>query len=88
MAQKASDFFGSTTFIVFHVVWFTVWAILHFTIGFDPDWKILTLLVSLEAIFLTLFVLRAETIQSHQQHRDIKKDLKKSDQVLNKLGRK
>lgn len=85
LAQKASDFFGSAPFILFHIVWFSTWAVLHFTIHFDPDWKILTLLVSLEAIFLTLFVLRAETIQSRQQHKDIRQDLKKSDKVLEKL---
>lgn len=90
IAEKLSGWFGSTPFIMFHFVWFTAWILLHMLAGFDPDWAILTVVVSLEAIFLSLFILRAENIQSARTEREVKKDLKKSDEVIQliKKGKK
>jgi uncharacterized membrane protein len=64
MAEKLAEWFGSVPFIMFHLVWFTIWIVLHLTIKFDQDWQNLTVIVSLEAIFLALFILRAENVQS------------------------
>jgi uncharacterized membrane protein len=49
----------------FHVVWFSVWLLMNsghtFITPFDPfPFTLLTTIVSLEAIFLTLFVLASE----------------------------
>jgi uncharacterized membrane protein len=85
-AEKLSEWFGSAPFILFHVVWFAGWVGAHYLLKFDSDWNLLTLIVSLEAIFLALFILRAENVQSSRQEKFIKKDLKKSDKVLEKLG--
>ena len=53
---------SSTTSLVLHIVWFTIWIILNTgLIGlrpFDPfPFGLLTMVVSLEAIFLSVFVL-------------------------------
>lgn len=57
---------GSAPFIIFHVVWFGAWILLNLgaisTISpWDPfPYSFLTLVVSLEAIFLSLLVLMAQ----------------------------
>jgi uncharacterized membrane protein len=57
---------ASTPFLVFHVVWFAAWILVNtgaFGIRpFDPfPFGLLTLVVSLEAIFLSIFVLMAQS---------------------------
>lgn len=56
--QQASDtvasFFGSWVAVWLHVAWFIVW------LGFHLDINLLTLLVSLEAIFGFIFVLMTQ----------------------------
>lgn len=66
MADKVTTFAGSTPFIIIHALWFTGWILLNghifpgFT-AFDPfPFSFLTLVVSLEAIFLTLLVLMSQ----------------------------
>lgn len=81
-AEKLAEWFGSGPFIALHVIWFAGWIIGHFVWGFDPDWSALTLVVSLEAIFLSLFILRAEHSQSERFERKVDNDLKTSDQTL------
>lgn len=80
--QKAADwiaeFAGSIPFLLLHVVWFTVWMVINsvkmFGIPqFDPfPYGFLTLAVSLEAIFLSVFVLLS-------QNRQVAKDRVRSD---------
>ena len=66
IADKVTTFAGSTPFIILHVVWFGGWIILNGGIipkikPFDPfPFSFLTLMVSLEAIFLTLLVLMSQ----------------------------
>ena len=60
---------ASTPFLVFHVVWFAGWILFNtgaFGIRpFDPfPFGLLTLIVSLEAIFLSIFVLMAQSRES------------------------
>lgn len=69
IAEKLSEWFGSAPFILSHVVWFGGWIVAHFVAGLDPDWKMLTLIVSLEAIFLSLFILRAENVAERRNMR-------------------
>lgn len=51
-----------SAFIVVHVLWFGLWIALNATeaVSFDPTFNLLMLVVSLEAIVLTGFVLRAQ----------------------------
>jgi uncharacterized membrane protein len=63
LADRMTEGFGSSAFLVFNTIWFIVW------IGwnalsiprFDPfPFSMLTMVVSLEAIFLSIFVLIAQ----------------------------
>jgi uncharacterized membrane protein len=66
IADKVTTFAGSTPFIILHAVWFGGWILLNAGIipgiaPFDPfPFSFLTLVVSLEAIFLTLLVLMSQ----------------------------
>ena len=66
IADKVTSFAGSTPFIVLHIIWFGGWILLNERIipgmaPFDPfPFSFLTLVVSLEAIFLTLLVLMSQ----------------------------
>lgn len=97
-AEKVAKWAGSVPFIVFHVIWFTLWyPVMMGLLGweFEQATLILTLIVSLEAIFLSLFILRAENVQSErleqyikQAVRDTKKDLSLSKKTLRRLDKK
>lgn len=69
LADGLNEFASSTPFLVLHVVWFLVW--IPWNLGwlpyrpFDPfPFGLLTMVVSLEAIFLTIFVLMAQKRES------------------------
>lgn len=60
ISERVSDFASSPSFIALHVVWFAVWIIANRLTHrpIDPyPFTFLTFLTSLEAIFLTSFVL-------------------------------
>ena len=62
LADIITEFSGRMGFVYFHVVWFGIWIILNLGIfgnkPFDPfPFGLLTMVVSLEAIFLATFVL-------------------------------
>lgn len=79
IAEKLSLWFGSAPFILLHAVWWAVWFILG--LGTEP----LLVTVSLEAIVLALFILRAENVQSSRTEHSVKQDLSKSDEQLRLL---
>jgi uncharacterized membrane protein len=69
IADGLNDFAASTPFLLLHVAWFLVW--IPWNIGwfglapFDPyPFGLLTMIVSLEAIFLSIFVLMAQKRES------------------------
>ena len=65
LTQRISRHATGAAFIVIHVVWFVLWIAWNSQRGlpFDPSpFNLLNLAVSLEAIVLTAFVLRAQTI--------------------------
>ena len=65
IADAITDFTGSLAFVYIHVVWFGLWILLNVGLihvprvsEFDPfPFGLLTMIVSLEAIFLSTFVL-------------------------------
>ncbi len=62
ISDTVTDFSGSLSFIYLHVAWFLVWMLLNSGFlgnkAFDPfPFGLLTMIVSLEAIFLATFVL-------------------------------
>jgi uncharacterized membrane protein len=64
-ADAITDFTGSMVFVYVHIVWFAAWILLNVGLihiprisEFDPfPFSLLTMIVSLEAIFLSTFVL-------------------------------
>jgi len=66
VADKVTTFAGSTPFIILHIIWFGGWILINGGVipwinSFDPfPFSFLTLVVSLEAIFLTLLVLMSQ----------------------------
>jgi uncharacterized membrane protein len=69
LADALNDFASSTVFLLLHTAWFLVW--IPWNVGlfglrpFDPfPFGLLTMVVSLEAIFLTIFVLMAQKRES------------------------
>jgi uncharacterized membrane protein len=70
---------GSMAFVWIHVVWFSAWIILNvglWGLGFDPyPFSFLTMVVSLEAIFLSTFVLISQNRQALHADRRAKLDL-------------
>jgi uncharacterized membrane protein len=66
IAGAVNRFAGSPSFILFHVFWFGAWILVNLRVlpivaPFDPlPFSFLTLIVSLEAIFLSLLVLMAQ----------------------------
>jgi uncharacterized membrane protein len=58
IADTITTFAGSMAFVYLHVVWFAVWIVFGTLIGFDSyPFGLLTMIVSLEAIFLSTFVM-------------------------------
>jgi uncharacterized membrane protein len=63
-------------FVVTHLVWFGAWAGLNvLVVPFDKSFSLLTLLVSLEAIFLTGFVLMSQNRMTKQADKRAHLDL-------------
>ena len=68
-ADWLNDIASSTPFLVAHVLWFAVWILWNAGMfparPFDPfPFGLLTMIVSLEAIFLSIFVLMAQKRES------------------------
>ena len=83
LAAAMTAFSGSMAFVYIHAVWFGLWVLLNIGIlripyltQFDPyPFGLLTLVVSLEAIFLSTFVLIAQNNLSALSERRAELDL-------------
>lgn len=71
ISDDLTEICGSTPFLIFHIIIFTAWIILNVeivpgTIPFDPfPFGLLTMVVSLEAIFLAIFILVSQNRSSY-----------------------
>jgi uncharacterized membrane protein len=81
VSDSITRFAGSSVFILLHIIWFAAWIIvnegrvqgIH---PFDPyPFTFLTMVVSLEAIFLSIFVLISQNRMAHQADRRAHLDL-------------
>jgi uncharacterized membrane protein len=71
VADWISWFSGSMTFLALNVIWFVVWIAVNVwplgVVQFDPfPFGLLTMIVSLESIFLTCFVLISQNRQAEK----------------------
>jgi uncharacterized membrane protein len=62
IADGVTAFSGSMVFVYIHIAWFALWLILH------SDINLLTMIVSLEAIFLATFVLISQNRADIKRH--------------------
>ncbi len=75
LADAITGFSGRMLFVYLHVIWFAVWLLLNTGLvglrPFDPfPYGLLTMIVSLEAIFLSTFVLITQNRMGEQaEHR-------------------
>lgn len=80
IADAITQFSGSMAFLYLHAAWFGVWMVLnvgeHPLIGFDVfPFGLLTMIVSLEAIFLSTFVLISQNKMGEASDRRADLDL-------------
>ncbi|HEX8856294.1 MAG TPA: DUF1003 domain-containing protein [Thermoleophilaceae bacterium] len=86
LADRITAFSGSMLFVYLHILWFACW------IGFGVEkypFGLLTMIVSLEAIFLSTFVLisqnRADAkrqVQANEQWRTVQEEDRQNDELL------
>ena len=105
ISDAITDFSGHMVFVVLHVVWFSGWFVLNsgwFGLRpFDPfPYGLLTMIVSLEAIFLSTFVLISQNRMSAEDQeradldlqinllteRELTRVLKMLDEIQDKMG--
>lgn len=72
--------------VLIHTLWFGIWVFLSLTTGFDPKLTILTSILTIYGIYLLIFILVDEKLDADRTRQAVKRDLKKSDEVLKKLG--
>jgi uncharacterized membrane protein len=80
LADAITNFSGRMYFVYFHIVWFGIWVLINLGIfgnkPFDPyPFGLLTMVVSLEAIFLATFVLISQNRLSAEADRRADLDL-------------
>ena len=85
-ADRITRFAGSMTFVYLHIIWFTAWiglGVEHYPYG------LLTMIVSLEAIFLSTFVMisqnradeKRQVLADHQWH-TVQEEEQQNEQLL------
>lgn len=95
IADQVTSIFGSFTFGVLHVYWFALWVVLNtglivWVAPFDPfPFGLLTMIVSLEAIFLSILVLlsqnRAGQVASLREELHLQVDLIAEEEITKVL---
>ena len=85
VADQITMFSGSMLFVYLHIVWFAIWIVLNVTRWrFDPyPFGLLTLIVSLEAIFLSTFVLLSQNREAARQ--DLRSEIDFETNVLSEV---
>ena len=77
IADKITAFAGSMHFVYLHVVLFALWMLVV-----EKPWPTLTLIVSLEAIFLSTFVMIGQNRQAAFQQAKADHDFDEPEQEL------
>ena len=94
VAEAIANFCGSMTFVWVHVVWFSAWILINIIPGIphlDPfPFTFLTLVVSLEAIFLSTFILISQNhdtkISERRNHLDLQINLLSEQENTKMIG--
>jgi len=82
IADRITQFTGSMRFVYLHVVLYGSWILINLPLvplpKFDPTFVVLAMAASVEAIFLTTFVLMTQNRMSEQQEKRAELDLQVS----------
>ena len=71
IADKITDFVGSWSFVTIHIIWFGVWIL----VPVEPfPYGLLTMIVSLEAILLSTFIMMSQNRQAERDRRQAQAD--------------
>lgn len=71
LADIIAEFVGSWMFVIIHIVWFSVWII----VPIEPfPFGLLTMVVSLEAIMLSTFIMMSQNRQSDRDRAQAQAD--------------
>ena len=81
IADKITRFAGSMAFVYLHIVWFAIWIIFSKTIGDPFPFGLLTMIVSLEAIFLATFIMVSQNRQAEIAEMRDKEDEAEQDEI-------
>jgi uncharacterized membrane protein len=100
IADLIADFSGTIGFVLLHLAWFAVWAVINAGLvpgvpAFDPyPFQLLCMIVSLEGVLLSTFVLikqnRMSTQSDERGHLDLQINLlseKETTKLIQMLGR-
>src|SRR6266550_5523404 len=86
IADRITTFAGSMGFVYIHIIWFAVWIVFRVE---DYPFGLLTMIVSLEAIFLSTFVMisqnRADAkhqVVANLQWKTVKEEDKQNEELL------
>ncbi len=71
IADSVASFVGSWPFVIIHIVWFSVWILLSIE---KFPYGLLTMIVSLEAILLSTFLMMAQNRQSERDRTQANED--------------
>lgn len=92
IADSVAAFVGSWTFVIIHILWFTVWIV--FQVEAFP-YGLLTMIVSLEAILLSTLLMmaqnrqnerdRAQALEDYETNVGAKKEIEALQLTLNKI---
>lgn len=81
LADVITRFAGSMAFVYIHIVWFGLWLLFAAKIGDPFPFGLLTMVVSLEAIFLSTFILVSQNRQAEiAEQRDLE-DEQEQDEI-------
>src|SRR3990167_2958450 len=95
LADVITRFAGSMPFVYIHIVWFALWIIFAKQIGDVFPFGLLTMIVSLEAIFLATFIMvnqnrqaeiaQQREIEDNQEQEEIAEDIEDIQQEFDEI---
>lgn len=81
IADKITRFAGSMLFVYLHIVWFILWIFFGYKIGDRFPFGLLTMIVSLEAIFLATFIMVNQNRQAEIAEQRDKEDEAEQEEI-------
>jgi len=81
LAEAISRFAGSMTFVYLHIIWFAFWIIFAKSIGDPFPYGLLTMIVSLEAIFLATFIMVNQNRQAELEEQRLMEEDEEQEEI-------